>query len=237
MPCECLGGVDSFPAALVLQRNCSGNFGDEENPVLLPNHRGRCPEWGSRSGELQVGTCGSRGGQGAAGCPRRPRPRPSLAVPASPGACRRPGALPRPGVPRGRSRTRGGGGLARPGVAPRAARPSRGRFRTRRRRRGRAPGPRAPAGGGAAAQCGRSQRAPPLSSLPSRDIGERAGLPRRHVPRAAPEAASGAADVAPPPTPLPPAARTAPPLRAARLRKWSCCAALRLRRAARAEGD
>lgn len=131
----------------------------------------------------------------------------------------------------------GGGGLARPGVAPRAARPSRGRFRTRRRRRGRAPGPRAPAGGGAAAQCGRSQRAPPLSSLPSRDIGERAGLPRRHVPRAAPEAASGAADVAPPPTPLPPAARPAPPLRAARLRKWSCCAALRLRRAARAEGD
>lgn len=162
---------------------------------------------------------------------------PALAVPASPRACRRPGALPRPGVPRGRSRTRGGGGLARPGVAPRAARPSRGRFRTRRRRRGRAPGPRAPAGGGAAAQCGRSQRAPPLSSLPSRDIGERAGLPRRHVPRAAPEAASGAADVAPPPTPLPPAARPAPPLRAARLRKWSCCAALRLRRAARAEGD
>lgn len=79
-----LGGVDSFPAALVLQRNCSGNFGDEENPVLLPNHRGRCPEWGSRSGELQVGTCGSRGGQGAAGCPRRPRPRPSPRCPCVP---------------------------------------------------------------------------------------------------------------------------------------------------------
>lgn len=172
-----------------------------------------------------------------------------LAVPAGPGLV--PASLSlRPPVPaagrapchglgcRGAARGHGGGGgLARPGVAPRAARPSRGRFRARRRRRGRAPGPRAPAGGGAAAQCGRSQRAPPLSSLPSRDIGERAGLPRRHVPRAAPEAASGAADVAPPPTPLPPAARPAPPLRAARLRKWSCCAALRLRRAARAEGD
>lgn len=51
MPCKRPGGFDSFIAALVLQLlwdtagGASGkDFGEEENPVLLPNQLGWCHE-------------------------------------------------------------------------------------------------------------------------------------------------------------------------------------------------